>query len=211
MKKKYPIIIALLAFINIIGVPSPVEAEVLSADQTLAYTDSHDWQKQSKTGILSLTIGKNDKAIQEWAQSVRTPISDKVSRTVKQLGDLHFTMPVLGALYVYGRDQGNERLQRTASDSSRAAAATALISGVIKKAVHRDRPNNQDDKSFPSHHAASSFTIATVVASEYGGGTGAYGLAGMTALSRINDNEHWATDVLFGSALGYFVGKSTSR
>jgi hypothetical protein len=35
-----------------------------------------------------------------------------------------------------------------------------------------------------------------------------YGIASCTALSRIHDNNHWATDVLVGSALGSYVGIS---
>jgi membrane-associated phospholipid phosphatase len=33
-----------------------------------------------------------------------------------------------------------------------------------------------------------------------------FGLAGLTALSRMAVNDHWASDVLVGSALGFAVG-----
>jgi hypothetical protein len=33
-----------------------------------------------------------------------------------------------------------------------------------------------------------------------------FGLAGFTALYRLAVNDHWASDVLFGSALGFAVG-----
>jgi len=39
----------------------------------------------------------------------------------------------------------------------------------------------------------------------------AYGLATLTALSRVNDNAHWASDVFVGSAIGYFTAKAIVR
>jgi membrane-associated phospholipid phosphatase len=33
----------------------------------------------------------------------------------------------------------------------------------------------------------------------------------MTALSRIYDNKHWASDVLVGSVLGFAIGKTIYR
>jgi hypothetical protein len=35
----------------------------------------------------------------------------------------------------------------------------------------------------------------------------AYGLAGLSALSRINDDNHWLTDALVGGAIGIAIGK----
>jgi hypothetical protein len=35
----------------------------------------------------------------------------------------------------------------------------------------------------------------------------AYGLAGLVAWSRLNDNAHWTSDVVVGAGVGYAVGK----
>lgn len=54
--------------------------------------------------------------------------------------------------------------------------------------------------------------IATVIASEYEDKffipVLSYGVATLTALSRVNDNDHWASDVFFGAGIGYFTGKA---
>ena len=39
----------------------------------------------------------------------------------------------------------------------------------------------------------------------------AYTFATGTALSRVDDNRHWFSDVFFGSAVGYFVGTTITR
>jgi membrane-associated phospholipid phosphatase len=36
---------------------------------------------------------------------------------------------------------------------------------------------------------------------------GWYSVAFLTAYARIYNNEHWLSDVIFGSAIGYFVGE----
>ena len=65
--------------------------------------------------------------------------------------------------------------------------------------------------SFVSGHAAYSFSVAAVFASAYDGNPFvaplAYGLAGLSAWSRINDDKHWFTDILVGGAMGVVLGK----
>ena len=38
-----------------------------------------------------------------------------------------------------------------------------------------------------------------------------YPLATMTSLARVNNERHWASDVVFGGALGYFIGRMVVR
>jgi membrane-associated phospholipid phosphatase len=96
-----------------------------------------------------------------------------------------------------------------------------LISGaftqVLKYSTHRYRPDDSDrydrwdgpsfsnsNLSFASDDATVAFSVTTVIASEYEDKVWvpplAYGIATLTALARFNDNAHWASDVLVGSA-----------
>jgi membrane-associated phospholipid phosphatase len=56
------------------------------------------------------------------------------------------------------------------------------------------------------------FSVGAAIASEYHDIAWvpplAYGIATLVALSRINDNDHWASDVFFGSAVGFFTAKA---
>lgn len=65
--------------------------------------------------------------------------------------------------------------------------------------------------SFPSGHTASAFAIATVLARRYPRQRWlpyvAYGLAGAIGFSRVTLNTHFVSDVFFGAALGYSVGR----
>ena len=67
--------------------------------------------------------------------------------------------------------------------------------------------------SFPSAHAAASFATAAVFADRFEPPVGwvAYGLAGAVAGSRVYLDEHFVSDVVAGSLIGWGLGKFLSR
>jgi membrane-associated phospholipid phosphatase len=76
----------------------------------------------------------------------------------------------------------------------------------LKYAINEYRPNGYEH-GFPSGHSATAFFGATLLAKEYGEdypiiAIAGYTLAGSTAFLRMANNEHWATDVLMGAAIG---------
>ena len=80
------------------------------------------------------------------------------------------------------------------------------LTKIIKVGFNRERPNG-DEYSFPSGHVSIAFTTATILQKWYGKKIGipAYTMAVVTALSRVNDTKHWASDVTFGAALGIAI------
>lgn len=76
----------------------------------------------------------------------------------------------------------------------------------LKYAINETRPNGAE-RSFPSGHAATAFFGATLLAKEYGENypwiaVGGYTIAGTTAVLRMANNQHWASDVLMGAGIG---------
>lgn len=69
--------------------------------------------------------------------------------------------------------------------------------------------------AFPSGHTAAAFAIATIFAKEYSDYKAvpviAYGLAGMVAISRLVQHEHWASDLVPGAAIGYLCADQVFR
>jgi membrane-associated phospholipid phosphatase len=66
-----------------------------------------------------------------------------------------------------------------------------------------------EHQSLPSGHATVAFAMSTVLAKKIDRVWAAvplYAFAGLTALSMAWGNEHWPSDVLLGSALGYLAG-----
>jgi hypothetical protein len=91
----------------------------------------------------------------------------------------------------------------------------ALLSNVIaqgvtqslKRVIAYPRPNGEDNHSFPSGHATTAFTNATLLHEEYGHRSplysiGGYGTATAVGSMRVLNNKHWLADVLMGAGVG---------
>ena len=121
------------------------------------------------------------------------------------------------ATYIIGRSQKMNRLQHLGMDELEAALLTDAIVAGAKQVGRRDRPlradgTRQNGFSFPSGHSASTFAAATVLQQHLGykAGVPTYLIASYVAASRLHDNRHFASDVIFGAATGIIVGRSVT-
>jgi len=172
--------------------------------------------------VLAYTQDEN---IQKYFTGHQSTTADNFSKYVfEPFG--RFAPVIIGGLYVGGRFAKDNRLAGTSLTAAKAFVVSAVAAGIVKQLTHRHRPY-QDDipdhanwdgpfssieyTSFPSGHATSAFSMATVYAMEYGSTIWvpvlAYTLATGTAVSRLYDNDHWASDVVIGSALGFVTGR----
>jgi membrane-associated phospholipid phosphatase len=92
-------------------------------------------------------------------------------------------------------------------DLLRANIVSQALTYGIKVAVRRDRPTGECC-AFPSGHASLTFASAAVIERHVGyrASWPMFAIAGYVATSRLTDNRHFASDVLFGSALGMATG-----
>jgi membrane-associated phospholipid phosphatase len=189
--------------------------------------DKSDWLKFSLVAGSTVGLFALDYEIQDWAQRRRNSTANKVSGIFEPFGNGAVSLPALGAFYLYGHFGEDKRARSTALLGLESFVISAVFTEGIKVMTHRQRPDEggQSDKwygpsfaftgshlSFPSGDAALAFSINTVIASQYQDTAWvaplAYGIATMVALGRINDNDHWASDVFVGSAIGFFTAKA---
>jgi membrane-associated phospholipid phosphatase len=134
-------------------------------------------------------------------------------------------------LYGIGRAQGQRRLQALGLHSLESMLIANVVGTTIKFAAGRARPfvdiENPADfqlfrgfsedkyRSFPSGHTITAFAFASTVTREtqfwwphsaWYVGTVMYGGASLMGLSRIYNNQHWASDVMGGAAIGTLIG-----
>jgi hypothetical protein len=141
-----------------------------------------------------------------------------------------------GGLYALGRLDGQRRTEDLGFHALMAEVITGSEIGAIKMIAGRARPyrspdnarnfgffrglRNDDYRSFPSGHTGAAFAFAATVSSEtqrWWPGTRwiigpiLYGGATLTGLSRIYNDQHWASDVMAAAALGTFTGIKVVR
>jgi Capsule assembly protein Wzi/PAP2 superfamily len=129
---------------------------------------------------------------------------------------------VAAGSYAFGQVTHNDHLSETGFLSGEAALNSTLITYALKEATMRQRPYEGDGNglffhsgtSFPSEHAAVAWSVASIVAHEYPGPLTklmAYGLASTVTLTRVTGKQHFPSDVVVGSALGWYLGRQIYR
>jgi membrane-associated phospholipid phosphatase len=127
-----------------------------------------------------------------------------------------------GGLYILSFPTHNEHWRETGFLAGEAALNSLITVEALKYSLRRERPYEgsgngaffHSGSSFPSEHSAAAWSIAGVFAHEYPGtipSLFAYGAASAISLSRIKARQHFPSDVLVGSVLGYLISQNVYR
>jgi len=146
------------------------------------------------------------------------------SNTISAFGSPYATFGGAAGLYFIGLGTHNEHLAEAGRLGAEAVLDASIVMEALKLATNRERPNEGNgqggfwphgphsyslDGAFPSGHAAASFALARVIASEYPSrpvqmATYAFALA--ISASRVTARQHFPSDVLVGGTFGYLIG-----
>lgn len=141
------------------------------------------------------------------------------SRDVSYAGSAYAVAGVAAAFYVFGRAEHDERARETGVLGAEALVNSAIVVTVLKEVTQRRRPTATKGRSdffdggssFPSGHAIEAWSLATVIANEYHDHLAvqitAYGIASAVSVARFTGREHYLSDVLVGSLMGYGIGR----
>lgn len=137
------------------------------------------------------------------------------SQFLGKLGDVRYQAPVLFGVYGYSLWSQNEELHAVVTTTMSAMVITGVSTTALKLVTNTDRPSKtwaNGEYGFPSYHTASTFAVAAVLDEYYGGRVGvpAYALAAAVGFSRLDEQDHDLSDVLFGGALGFVIGKAVA-
>jgi membrane-associated phospholipid phosphatase len=112
--------------------------------------------------------------------------------------------------YVFGRMRDQPKVAHLGMDLLQAQILTEILVEPIKFATHRLRPDGSNHQSFPSGHAAVTFAAATVIERHLGWRKAVlgYAIASYVAASRLHENVHYLSDVVFGAAVGSIAGRT---
>jgi membrane-associated phospholipid phosphatase len=139
-------------------------------------------------------------------------------------GGLYLPFAAAAVGYAAGDLRKDNYLTETAVLSAEAMADAGILDEGLKYALDREYPMLDNARgglwphgpkdwpnhpSMPSEHAMNVWAFAHVVAGQYNGiGTNllVYGLATSVSVSRVIARQHFPSDVLVGSTIGWFAG-----
>ena len=185
----------------------------LQSGKTIIFDESNQWLLGG-TAIAALCATQIDMEVKEHVQSHKI-LSDPISHFGDEIGGNWGHWILWSSIITSSKinKDSNKKFMSKIQYSTLAMVSNGLITVGMKRAFGRERPNGSDYYSFPSGHTSHSFTMASIANELYGKNIGliSYGLATLVAVSRMNHNKHYLSDVIFGAGLGTAVGRAFAK
>jgi membrane-associated phospholipid phosphatase len=137
---------------------------------------------------------------------------------ISNIGASYTLIPIVAGSYAYGVWRDNAKAREIGVLGTETLLDGLIVAGILKEVTRRNRPDEKDPgdfwgggTSFPSGHAIQVWSIASLLAHEYKHkpivAVTAYSLAGIVSASRIAARKHFASDVVTGGTMGWFIGR----
>jgi len=137
---------------------------------------------------------------------------------ISNIGTSYTLIPIVAGSYVYGAWRDNAKAREIGVLGTESLLDSLIVVEILKAATRRNRPDEKNPgefwgggTSFPSGHSIQVWSIASLLAHEYKRKkivqVTAYSLAGIVSASRIVAQKHFASDVVVGGTMGWFIGR----
>ncbi|MGQ9804596.1 MAG: phosphatase PAP2 family protein [Chlorobiales bacterium] len=174
--------------------------------------------------VLSLTAGSHflDEPLHTFARTHQTPTLTTIFSIGEFYGNPICAGLIGGGLYLGGLSNGDASTRLTGRAVLESVLYASLLTQALKITVGRTRPYQNkgardfhgfswtnDQWSFPSGHTTIAFATSaslSVRLKRPAATVGLFALALLTTGQRIDDNQHWLSDTLFGAAIGTSIG-----
>ncbi len=160
-------------------------------------------------------------ATDSWLSKQVPASHEATSKKVSEYGT-YSLMGLSGASFLLGHIRRNDQLSEAGLLSGEAALNAAAVAFAFREVAQRQRPYQGNGhgnffsggSSFPSMHSTIAWSVASVWAHEYPGWLSqmaAYGMASAVTLTRVTAKQHFPSDVVIGSLLGWYFGRQVYR
>jgi membrane-associated phospholipid phosphatase len=162
-------------------------------------------------GGLALAVHPADDSVNEAL--VGNDFAENFFKAGEILGELPTLLGAAGTVYFIGRLKDQPKVSHVGMDLIQALAISEGLTQALKYTTRRERPDGSGRNSFPSGHASGTFAFATALERHLGwkGAVPAYIFSSYVAVSRLPDNRHWLSDVVFGASVGIIAGRTVTR
>jgi len=190
--------------------------------------NTKQWIAAGSVAVGGIVLYTFDDEIRQFFNKNHSDGADWASKYVfEPWGSGLYPAILIGTYYIYGLSTNDLRSRQIALGATQAFVMSAITVQIVKHLTHRHRPYQDDPSnprlwegpfqgfeytSFPSGHTITAFSMASFFSSIYKDKVWvsilAYGLATGVGAQRLYENQHWASDVFIGAALGFAIGKT---
>lgn len=176
---------------------------------------------RARRGPVAQRVHDADVGLEQALESHRSPGADRFFYSLSSAADHGLLWLAIGAVRAAVVPRHRRGLLRLATAMG---TESTLTNGVIKSFFRRVRPPDEFaggplpygmhrpiTSAFPSGHAASAFTAASLLADDDPLGPAYYALAALVAASRVYVRMHHPSDVMAGAAWGLAFGQWVRR
>src|SRR5678816_10752 len=195
-------------------------------DQPKIWTSPFRMQKTDAKWLIPFAAGTaaliaSDHQVSEEVQE--SPVLLSPSHRISNFGGGVALAAASLGIYGVGKFTHKSRMAETGILAGEAVIDASIVTGVLKVAFNRERPDKPmgsgafwgGGRSFPSGHAAATWSFATVIARRYRDkpvvGISAYGIATAVSFARVGGSNHFPSDVLVGATIGTLMGRFVLR
>jgi PAP2 superfamily len=184
--------------------------------------DSSDWRNLSVSAAM---VGGGfflDNTVRKYSQQNHTNFKNDLFN-IDQYYNTKYVVIATAGIYGFGLFADNDKVRNIGVQLGESVIYAGAVGVTIKSLLGRSRPYtnrghanfqpftiNNDNLSFPSGHVTLSFAFSTVMAHQVDNifwKAGWFSAAGLVSYARLYHDQHWASDVLMGAAIGYFTGR----
>ncbi len=184
--------------------------------------ESRDWKN---VAITAAVVGSGfflDNTLRSYSQENHTNFKNDLFN-IDQYYTTKYVVIATAGIYGFGLITDNDKARKIGVQLGESIIYAGAVTVTLKSLIGRSRPYtnrghtdfnpftlNNDDLSFPSGHATLAFAFSTVMAHQIDNifwKAGWFGAAGLVCYARMYHDQHWASDVLMGAAVGYFTGR----
>ncbi len=168
-------------------------------------------------GAVTAALIATDRHTSHWLENSKGQVA--WGNNLSKIGAAYTLLPIVAGFYTFGVFDEDPKAREVAVLGGEALLDSLIVVSVLKPIAGRNRPNAKDDPgnffdggaSFPSGHAIETWALASVISYEYGHTKLvpiiACALAGVVTASRFSAQQHYASDLVAGGAMGWFIGR----
>jgi hypothetical protein len=189
--------------------------------------DGKEWVTAGAIVGGTLLLMTTDQSTRDLAQRNQSDFGDHFFHLAGEYGVATYGFSAAGGLYIGGLAFNSSEVRETGLDLIEALSFAGAATTIGKTIFGRSRPFLEDGPhkfqpfqtkneylSLPSGDATVAFAVSSTLSERFNNTyatIGLYGLATMTAFSRVYHDQHWLSDTFAGAAIGTFMGVTVAH